>query len=154
MRRALSLLTAALLTVSLLSRGGVPAVAQTPAPPATTPASPAYELGVVLIQYDAAVYTAHLDAFSGGPPGVPSGLVNETGRPVAPVGVVHEFLIEHGFENPEVIARIDSLHTEVVRIGAGVDPHTVIDLLKAHPLAGVLHAQPNFLYHPFQVEGE
>ena len=53
-------------------------------------AAPAYEMGVVLIQYDAAVYTAHLDAFSGGPPGVPSGLVNETGRPVAPVGVVHE----------------------------------------------------------------
>ena len=41
--------------------------------------------------------------------------VNETALPVAPVSVVHEFLIEHGFENPEVIARIDSLPTEVVR---------------------------------------
>jgi len=41
-------------------------------------------------------------------------LVNETALPVAPVGVVHEFLIEHGFENPEVIARLESLHTEVV----------------------------------------
>ena len=154
MRRALFLLTVALLTVALLSRGGVPAVAQTPLPPVNTPESPAYELGVVLIQYDEAVYTAHLAALSGRPPGVPGGLVNETALPVAPVGVVHAFLIEHGFENPEVIARIDSLHTEVVSIGAGVDPHTIIALLKAHPLAGVRHAQPNFLYHPFQGKGE
>ena len=35
-------------------------------------------------------------------------------------------------------------------MGVEIDPHTVIELLKASPLAGVLHAQPNFLYHPSQ----
>ena len=108
--------------------------------PGAAAEAPAYDLGVVLIQYDAAVYTAHRDALS-------NGQVTETDRPV---GVVRDFLHAHGYPEAVVIERVDSLQIEVIDLGAEVDPHDVIDLLQARPLAGVLHAQPNFLYHPRQ----
>ena len=126
-----------------------------------TPGDPAYEMGVVLIQYDEAVYTAHLedllDDLWDKLPGGLGGFVGDqadTDIPRRPVGVVDDLLRTNGFPLAEVIARIDSLRTEAIDVGAEEDPHTVIDLLKAllkdKPLAGVLHAQPNFIYHPLQ----
>ena len=125
------------------------------------PDAPAYELGVVLIQYDEAVYTAHLedllDDLLDKLPGGLGGFVGDQADvdiPLRPVGVVDDLLRTNGFPLAEVIARIDSLRTEAIDVGAEVDPHDVIDLLKDFfqdkPLAGVLHAQPNFIYHPLQ----
>ena len=125
------------------------------------PDAPAYEMGVVLIQYDEAVYTAHLedllDDLLDKLPGGLGGFVGDQADvdiPLRPVGVVDDLLRTNGFPLAEVAARIDSLQTEAIDVGEEVDPHTVIDLLKDFfqdkPLAGVLHAQPNFLYYPHQ----
>ena len=122
-----------------------------------TPSTPAYEMGVVLIQYDEAVYTAHLedllDELLDKLPGGLGGFVGDQSDvdiPLTPVGVVDDLLRTTGFPSAEVAARIDSLRTEAIAVGAEVDPHTVIALLKASPLAGVRHAQPNFIYYPLQ----
>ncbi len=122
-----------------------------------TPAAPAYEMGVVLIQYDEAVYTAHLedllDDLLDKLPGGLGGFVGDQADvdiPLRPVGVVDDLLRTNGFPLAEVIARLDSLQTEAIDVGVEVDPHTVIARLKANPRAGVLHAQPNFLYYPHQ----
>ena len=125
------------------------------------PDPPAYERGVVLIQYDEAVYTAHLedllDDLLDKLPGGLGGFVGDQSDgdiPLRPVGVVDDLLRTNGFPLAEVIARIDSLQTEAIDVGVEEDPHDVIDLLKNllqdEPLAGVLHAQPNFLYYPHQ----
>ena len=106
---------------------------------------------MVLIQYDEAVYTAHLDTLVEELRGAPDRLVNKLAQPV---GVVHAALRAHGFPQAAVMERIDSPQTEAIDLGAAVDPHTVIARLKANPPAGVLHAQPNFLYHPLQVSAD
>ena len=145
-----------------------------PGAPSASSDAPAYEMGVVLIQYDEAVYTAHLDDLLDDLvdelPGGLGGFVGElpalnllltlVGELPAldillrPVGVVDDLLRANGLPSAEVAARIDSLQTEAIDMGAEVDPHDVIDLLKDffqdEPLAGVLHAQPNFLYYPHQ----
>ena len=119
-------------------------------------------MGVVLIQYDEAVYTAHLedllDDLLDKLPGGLGGFVGDQSDidiPLRPVGVVDDLLRTNGFPLAEVIARLDSLQTEAIDLGEEEDPHTVItllkNLLKDEPLAGVLHAQPNFLYYPHQV---
>ena len=139
--------------------GGAALAQPTPGDPG---AAPAYETGVVLIQYDEAVYTAHLedllddlwDKLPGGLGGF-VGDQSDAAIPLRPVGVVDDLLRTNGFPLAEVIARIDSLQTEAIDVGEEEDPHNVItllkDLLKDEPLAGVLHAQPNFLYYPHQV---
>ena len=125
------------------------------------PGDPAYEMGVVLIQYDEAVYTAHLedllDDLWDKLPGGLGGFVGDQADvdiPLRPVGVVDDLLRTNGLPSAEVAARIDSLRTEAIDVGEVVDPHDVIALLKHFlkdkPLAGVLHAQPNFLYYPHQ----
>ena len=132
-------------------------------------ATPAYEMGVVLIQYDEAVYTAHLedllddllDDLVDELPGGLGGFVgdqSDSDLPLRPVGVVDDLLRTNGFPSAEVMTRIDSLQTEAIALGEEEDPHDVIDLLKHFfqdkPLAGVLHAQPNFLYHPSQTSAD
>ena len=125
--------------------------------PGASSDAPAYEMGVVLIQYDEAVYTAHLedlvDDLLDKLPGGLGGFVgdqSDAAIPLRPVGVVDDLLRTNGFPLAEVAARIDSLQTEAIDVGVEVDPHTVIARLKANPRAGVLHAQPNFIYHPLQ----
>ena len=126
-------------------------------PTQNVPGASSYEMGVVLIQYDEAVYTAHLedllDDLWDKLPGGLGGFVGDQADvdiPLRPVGVVDDLLRTNGFPLAEVIARLDSLQTEAIDVGVEIDPHTVIELLKASPRAGVLHAQPNFLYHPSQ----
>ena len=149
-------LTGGVLVILVL--GGSALAQPTPGDPG---AAPAYEMGVVLIQYDEAAYTAHLedllDDLWDKLPGGLGGFVGDqadTDIPRRPVGVVDDLLRTNGFPLAEVIARIDSLRTEAIDVGREEDPHTVIDLLKNllkdKPLAGVLHAQPNFIYHPHQ----
>ena len=141
--------------------GGAALAQPTQNVPGASSDAPAYERGVVLIQYDEAVYTAHLedllDDLWDKLPGGLGGFVGDQSDgdiPLRPVGVVDALLRTNGFPLAEVAARIDSLQTEAIALGKEVDPHTVIDLLKDllkdEPLAGVLHAQPNFIYHPSQ----
>ena len=108
--------------------------------------NPPYELGAILIQYDETLFRASVNEGQGGTVTVPGNLLDNTDIPVAPVGVADEFLKNNGIENPEVISRIESLNTELVNIGEGVDPLTVINQLKASPVDGILLAQPNFIY--------
>ncbi len=167
--KTLRFLAGGLLAVLVLGRS---ALAQ------PTPGAPSYELGVVLIQYDEAVYTAHLEAllddllddFVGDLPGGYGGFVGDLSDldlllslvgelpdlalPLTPVDVVADLLWTNGFPSAAVIERLHSLRTEAIDVGEEVDPHYVIGLLKHllqdEPLAGVLHAQPNFLYYPHQ----
>ena len=132
---------------------GGSALAQ-PYPGASAPA-PAYELGVVLIQYDTGVYTAHLeglvDELLEKLPGGLGGFVGDQADVDIvrrPVGVVDALLRTTGLSAAAVVARLDAHRTEAIDLGAEVDPHTVIARLKAHPSAGVLHAQPQLSVPP------
>ncbi len=140
--------------LAALFLGGSVLAQPTPGDPG---AAPAYEMGVVLIQYDETVYTAHLedllDDLWDKLPGGLGGFVGDQADvdiPLRPVGVVDDLLRTNGFPSAEVMTRIDSLQTEAIALGEEEDPHTVIARLKTSPLAGVLHAQPNFLYYPHQ----
>ena len=119
--------------------------------------APAYEMGVVLIQYDTAVYTAHLeglvDELLEKLPGGLGGFVGDQADVDIvrrPVGVVDDRLRTTGLPAAAVVARLDAHRTEAIDLGAEVDPHTIIARLKASPPTGVRHAQPNFLYYPLQ----
>ena len=99
-----------------------------------TPDDPAYEMGVVLIQYDEAVYTAHLedllddllddlvDELPGGLGGF-VGDLSDIDLPLTPVGVVDDLLRTNGFPLAEVIARLDSLQTSDCPGGRGRPAH-------------------------------
>ena len=120
--------------------------------------APAYEHGVVLIQYDTGVYTAHLEALVDELleklPGGLGGFVGDQADVdilLRPVGVVDALLRTHGLPAAAVTARLDAHRTEAIDLGVEVDPHAVIARLKARPPAGILHAQPNFIYYPLQV---
>ena len=111
-----------------------------------------YELGTILIQYEESVFTARTKEIEGNEGiTVPGGLLNDdTNTYSAPVSVANSFFKEGGIANPTVTNRIESLNTEVISIGEGVDPLTTINRLKASPVEGIIFAQPNFIYHSAQ----
>ena len=101
-----------------------------------------YELGVVLVQYDEETFQSNRvsedqdDSIE-----VPGGLLDGPGT--GPVSTVNEFLVSEGFE-PEVTDIFYDLNAEVIHIGEGVDPLSVMgELIK---VSGVVLVQPNFLY--------
>ena len=109
-----------------------------------------YKLGEILIQYDETSFTSLVSEDESGSVEVPGGLLDTVDTAPAPIGVVNEFLQANGVQNPRVIQRITSLNVELVSIGEGMDPLTIIDRLKASPVEGVVLAQPNFIYQSLQ----
>ena len=109
-----------------------------------------YKLGEILIQYDETSFTSLVREDESGSVEVPGGLLDTTDIAPAPIGVVNEFLQASGVQNPRVIKRINSLNVELVSIGEGMDPLTIIDRMKASPVEGVVLAQPNFIYQSLQ----
>ena len=116
----------------------IPASAQEPENKQSTRSDPPYRMGEVLIQYDEASFSAQVNELEAKEVKVPGGLLDGIHAVVAPVSVANDFLRKSGIESPSVVNRITSLNTEVVNIGEGVDPLTVINKLKASPAEGIL----------------